>query len=327
MFRKKKEFPKYEHYGSIIDDLGIESSAKKAFGGQSDKMFVRLDSDYLTDFFEEVSAGDTSYVTYIDDIIPEYITTKKAPLKAISLMMKTYDGRCQYGYMEDMGSRVANLLNIPVVYNKTFKDSSINYLLSIDYMKYDKNLRYGTLEGDYFNSPYDSHAMYTLNDWVNFFDGKVLKDPISQKNLNDAERLSILRGFVPAYFLRKYIIEDPDFDVQNMCVIYNSDTEKYSFGPNYDMERAFVKPREDYIYDFTLARDIQLSYEMFPDIIKPLMSRISEVHKKKLINHKLLKNIPSVLARKKIIDRLNQNIEAVYKAHESVLESMKEGMM
>ena len=130
MIRKKKPFPKYEWYNSIIDANGIESSTKKAFGGQSEKMFVRLDSDYLTNFFEEVSKGGTSYVTYIDDIIPEYITTKKPPIKAVSLMMKNYDSKCKYGYMEDMGSRVGNLLHIPVVYNKTFKDGGINYLLS-----------------------------------------------------------------------------------------------------------------------------------------------------------------------------------------------------
>ena len=88
MFKKKKPFPKYEFYNSIVDELGVESSTKKAFGGQSEKMFVRLDSDYLDDFFTEVSAGNTSYVTYLDDVMPEFFTTKKPPVKAVSLMMK-----------------------------------------------------------------------------------------------------------------------------------------------------------------------------------------------------------------------------------------------
>ncbi|MBO7218414.1 MAG: hypothetical protein J6V40_00350 [Clostridia bacterium] len=326
MFKKKKPFPKYEHYNSIVDELGIESSAKKAFGGQSEKMFVRLDSDYLDDFFEEILAGNTSYVTYLDDVMHEFFTTKKPPVKAISLMMKYYDNGCKYGYMEDMGSRVANLLQIPVVYNKTFKEGSIHYLLSIDFMKYDSNLRYGTLEGDYFKSPYDSHASYTLNYWFNFFDAKVLLDPETGKVLNDPNRMSLFRSFVPSYFFRKYIIEDPDFDLQNMCVIYNRQDNRCTFGPNYDMERAFVKERDNYAFDYALERDIKLAYELCPDIIRPLMKRITHVHNKGLINNALLSNISAPLTRHKICNRLKRNIEDVAKAHYMVRQSMQEGM-
>lgn len=322
MFKKKK-FPKYEWYNVILDDKGNESNPKKAFGGQTEKMFVRMDSDFLTDFFEEVSQGNTSYVTYIDDIIPEYLTTKKPPIKAVSLMMKLYDSNCKYGYMEDMGSRVANLLGLPVVYNKTFKDGGIHYGLSIDFMKHDKSLRYGTLEGDYFTAPHDTHKGLDLEGWMNFFENKVLVDAHTKRPLHDPDRLAIFRGFLPSYFFRKYIIEDPDFDVRNMSIIYNSDTEKYSFGPNYDMERAFVEDRQDYLYDHCLQRDLQLAYEMFPDIMRPFMARLKAVHEKHMITPKLLGNIKAPVFRGKIITRLNKNIDAIYKANMIVEERMR----
>ena len=319
----------YKLYDELQDDKGVVRLTNEAIGGQSEKMFVRFNSELLTDFFADISKGNTSYVTYLDDIAPEYAKTGKAPLKAVSLLMKMYSSDCKYGSMEDMGSRVGNLLGIPVVYNKLQKCGSVNFLLSIDYMKFAPNIKYGTIEGDYYTAPHEGHNHYTYSNWLDFFDRSVLKNRYTGKLLNDNQILQILRGFTPSYFFRKYILEDTDFDLYNMGIIYDEATGKYSFGPNYDMERAMVKKnRINQDFEINLPNDIQEAFEMFPNEMKAFMDRLKFVQQNNLINHELLKNISSKFSRRKIIKRLNNNIDSVCLAYDMYRAKVKdnEGM-
>ena len=241
-------------------------------------------------------------------------------------MMKVYDSGSKYGYMEELGSKMANLLKLPVVYNKTFKDGSIHYGLSIDFMKYDKSLRYGTMQGDYFTAPYDSHKDYEYENWVNFFENKILKDRHTGRFLNDSHRLQILRGFTPAYFFRKYVLEDPDFDLQNMCIIYDDTAKKYCFGPNYDMERAYCEERKPYLYEYTLQRDLELAYQIFPDVMQNFMQRLEYVDSNNLVTKDMFSHIKSPILRKKIMSRVKENISAIARQNKIVQSKIREGM-
>ena len=319
--------PKYSHYDELQNEHGISVMyTKSAVGGQSEKMFVRMDSAFLTDFFADIAKGDTSYVTYIDDIAKDYATTGKAPLSAVSLLMKLYDSGCKYGYMEDVGSRLGNLLGIPVVYNKAFRVGSVNYVASIDYMKFDPKLKYGILEGDYYTGTYDTHKEWNYSKWLDFFECSVIKNKHNGKMLRDSQLYQIERGFTTSYFFRKYLLEDPDFDLHNMSIIYNEAEDSYSFGPNYDMERAHVEDRNKFAFEVELARDMKEAFEMFPYEMKAFMDRLLYIKQNKLIKPEFFPNIRNGFTKNKIIKRLNKNISDVCEAYVMYREQENEGM-
>ena len=87
------------------------------------------------------------------------------------------------------------------------------------------------------------------------------------------------------------------------------------------MEKAMSNDREDYIYEYTLERDIRLAYQLCPDVIKPLMQRISEVHNNKLINKRIRCKLPLNI-RMSVARRLNKNIDSIHNVHSRVQKYM-----
>ena len=290
MFRKKKKLS-YELYSEILNNFGVESSTKDAVGGKTDKIFVRLDSEHLTDYFKAVAKGGSSYVTYIDDIAIEYATTKKAPIRAVSAMIKEYDKSSKYPYNEEIASKIGNALGIPVVYNMSYEAEDRLQCISIDYMKYDKNLEYGTLYPDYNSRIIDGHSKFNLVEWEQVFLSMPLHNPSTGVPITMGQRKKLFKQFLPTYFFRRFVLGDTDFDVQNIGITYDKRHSTYSISPNYDMERAFNMNWSETSILRSLRRDMPFAIKYYPKEMSNFMKKVSSVYANRMLYSGTIKNI------------------------------------
>ena len=323
---KKKVYPKYSYYDCVLNEMGEPVSTKEALGGQTDKIFVRLDSDFLLDYFKDVAKGSSSYVTYLDDIAKDYVNGKKPPVKAVSTLLKLYDSSSKRPYNEDIGSKVGNLLGVPVVYNRAYKCGSVIFNMSIDYMKYGDYMQYGVVYPDYVGKNQDAYCGWGLTEWKYFFSKSALHDPKTGKPIPLEKRNKLIESFIPTYFFRKYVIRDTDFGFHNIGIIHDRRNDSYKVGPNYDMERAFYSQTTFDSYVQNLERDMKSALATHPKAICDFMSRVKKVSKYQLITPWLFANVEDKRYRNKAIKSLYQNINTmceIFEMTKSVLSRDK----
>ena len=106
-------------------------------GGSLPKKFVRIDNKYIQDYINIVMNTDSSYVTYLDDFIKNNYSTStgELPLKYVSVLLKEKRNGIGLIDCEVLGSKIANLLKIPTVYNETIWLSNDKKVMSIDFVK------------------------------------------------------------------------------------------------------------------------------------------------------------------------------------------------
>lgn len=308
---KKKPYPKYQYYDEVLSDTGEQVSTKEALGGQTDKIFVRLDSDFLVDYFKDVSKGSSSYVTYLDDIAHEYLNGKKPPVKAVSTLLKIYDSASKRPYNEDIGSKVGNLLGVPVVYNRAYKCGSVIFNMSIDYMKYGDHMEYGVLFPDYAGKNEDPYNGWGLNEWKYFLSKATLHDPKTGVPIPLDKRAKLIDSFIPTYFFRRYVLRDTDFGFHNLSIVHDKRNDSYRVGPNVDMERAFYSNTTYDEYVTRLTKDLKSAMITHPKAIKSFMSRLKRVSSSQLITPWLFSNVEDKKYRNKAIKSLYQNINTM----------------
>ena len=308
-FKKKKEYPRYSYYDSVLNEQGEPVSTKEALGGKTDKVFVRMDSEFLEDYFKDVAKGNSSYVTYLDDIALDYVKGKKPPVSAVSTLLKLYDSASKRPYNEDVASRIGNLLGVPVVYNRAYKCGSVIFNMSIDYMKYDKNMEYGTIYPDYTGPKnFDTLCNWKLNEWKHFLSKSTMHDPNTGVPISQAQRGKLIESFIPSYFFRKYILGDTDFGLHNVGIVHNKKQGTYLIGPNYDMERAFYDERSTDLFVDYFKDDLQSAMVTHPKAMEKFMARLQSIERQMLITPWLFKNIESKKYKNHVVKTLYRNI-------------------
>ena len=146
-FSKKKTMAKpnddFEEYSASEGDM------RKHIGGHLSKRFVRYRSDFFPDLVSSIKNKDSSYDTYVNDLISECCQdTDTLPMERLSVLRKLQvnDVNRNSAYNEYLGSKVANMFGLKTVYNKWCKKegSSTLHTLSVDFMK--PGDRFKTLE-------------------------------------------------------------------------------------------------------------------------------------------------------------------------------------
>lgn len=313
---KVKSFPKYYHYDEILDDNNNTTDTMTAFGGKTEKVFVRMDSDFLSDLFVAKSRGNSSYVTYLDSLFDNYSYTRQGPpLKTISVLLKSYNSMQSEGYAcgEEIASRIGNAMGIPVVYNKHIvgvdpqKEQELDlslidyiqryargeqekhHIVSVDFMEYSADISYDTIFKGYSKGAACrySRGNWSLRDWYKFFlFEEDFVNPKTGEKVPLQDRKKLTRDFIQMYLFRKYVISDSDFDIHNIVIKHDARANLYTFGPNYDMERAFCKNTDDDIYEIKFLEDIEFAYKAYPKEIDDFMKKVKAMKK----------NIPSIVA-------------------------------
>ncbi|MBO7218415.1 MAG: hypothetical protein J6V40_00355 [Clostridia bacterium] len=323
-FKKKKVYPRYSYYDSVLNEDGEQVSTKEALGGKTDKIFVRMDSEFLEDYFKDVAKGDCSYVTYLDDIALDYLKGKKIPVSAVSTLLKLYDSASKRAYNEDIGSRVGNLIGVPVVYNRAYKCGSVIFNMSIDYMKYGDHMEYGVLYPDYTGKNEDPYNGWGLNEWKHYLKKAALHDPKTGMPIPLEKREKLVESFIPTYFFRRYVLKDTDFGFHNMCIVHDKRNDSYKFGPNYDMERAFYSNTTFDEYLSRLSKDMHSAMVTHPKLMKNFMTRLSKISSSQLITPWLFGNIEDKKYRNKAIKSIYQSINTMCHEYTRIREKIGE---
>ena len=98
--------------------------------------------------------------------------------------------------------------------------------------------------------------------------------------LTHEEKTSLFREFIPQYFFRFAIIRDWDFMSENVGIIFNSDTGKYSIAPMFDFEFAYYRMHSKEMFE-RLTEDLIFGYDCFPEetskIINKFVSQTKQV--------------------------------------------------
>ena len=365
---------KYEYYDVMIDndnkDVDIETilktlrapkkttsttndafDLKTVFKGINDKLFIRLDSAHLQDFFDKVKEGKVSYVTYLDSALDEYRKTGVLPLKSISVLFKNYYGPYAefYAYNEEIASRVGNILGIPVVYNKTVKCADVinpppldvtigEYIeemlypkskeyhnVSIDYMQYG-DITYDSIHRGYLRDDRENrtqHRNQSLRDWFQLFLFKDMRNPHTGASLTIPQRRGLTQEFIPTYFFRKYLLSDSDFDIHNIMIAHNAKEDTYSLAPNFDMERSFNRKWIRFEYEMCLHQDIEFAYKGYPDIVDKFFDGVKTL----LSSYKeATAGVDCRLYRKEINAKLLEKATTMLSVYEKVKQSCKDSV-
>ena len=113
-------FSEVRHISGFI----FADSYKQIIGGHSEKLFYLCKSNTIKEVFDLVYKG-SSFVTAHNSAIKEHYNPKlkKFPNEFIPVLIKRIDGLLyskDLGLSEEISSKIANLFDIPVVYNRYF---------------------------------------------------------------------------------------------------------------------------------------------------------------------------------------------------------------
>ena len=328
-------FPTYQFYDEIVNDNNVSCDTMTVCGGKTEKVFVRMDSTYLSDLFKSKSKGRDSYVTYLDKLFNKYSFTRQGPpLSKVSVLLKSYASSKGEGYAcgEEIGSKIANILGIPTVYNKyiegvdttpnrEFDDINSAYthhVVSVDFMEYNKDISYDTFYEGYCDSKAGRYSRreWRLREWYEFFllSHDILEQSTKQDLTMDV-RKKLAIDFIPMYLFRKYGIFDSDFDIHNIIVKHSKSKGDYSIGPNFDMERAFFKRHNVEALCRAFKVDLEFAYMHAPNKVKSFVKNFVN-NQNALLS--LAKSTPSVFYRDKYVSMMS----AYYPALCDVIKSI-----
>lgn len=236
-------------------------------GGTLPKGFVRLDNKYLKNYLKEAIKPGCKYVTHIDDFVRETYDskTKNIPLKYVSVMLKDKEQhQNSNSYCEVIGSRIANVLGVPTVYNELVNVENKEMILSIDCVKPDMEIR-DLNDSVYIKNGNDITRIRAKDFtdfpiWEELFNAQFRnkKDlsqdeidfnksycveffeyPFNQDKLDECIK-SFKTDFVKQYLLKTMILDDWDFHPRNVNYMTNTTTKEFHLGPACDYEYIFA---------------------------------------------------------------------------------------
>lgn len=287
----------------FLYDFKRTQEIEEIYGGTMPKFFALCKSECLKEMFEDILDPESSYVTYLNDVIKnEYVSgSDNFPVKEVSVMIKRNHSNC-CRYSEELGSIIGNIFKVPVVYNRCFKENIDGhecyeyFILSVDFMKTD--VKFATI---YDTSIYKLKNFKTALDFVmNEFENTFSNDQITYE-----QRERLARELIPIFFFQRHVIQNPDFNDANIGYFYNTKTKEFSWAPAFDFEYAFsnesdiayaayrnkeplVLPTLNYS-KIELKQDIATLILNFPKEAKELVSQYSKILENDMITKELSK--------------------------------------
>ncbi|MBQ7351344.1 MAG: hypothetical protein IJW59_00540 [Clostridia bacterium] len=285
---KRLKTKNFEEYDGIIDERGknvawrypksilkdseffeYDDSYDSEFGGSMPKMFVRCDSKVFKELIKDLSEPQCSYVTYFDDLIKSLGESSKEyfPLSKIGVMVKSVH---QDAYMnrEEKASRVANAFGVPCVYNKLVSVDNNKLVLSVDCLK--ENEEFVEIQ-----SNYERHTIYGIDTAITaIVEG--LQYLIDEDKMTNEQLEVLLEDFIETYLFKVYILNDGDFTLQNLSVIFNKETGNYKWAPLFDMEYTLKGSFSSQFAQVDLSKIMM----MYPKKFDAVMRKFSKLNSK-----------------------------------------------
>ena len=325
----KISFRKINKYHKIVDDNGADVTKlfplsklkdKKFWkynpdyasfmGGTMPKLFVRCDSRYFAELFQELKKDDCSYATYVNDLVKSLNgSVDQLPLSKLSIMLKSVHDDTNGYNNEEICSRIANIFGVPTVYNKAVEIEGSRYIASIDYMIKDKVLT------DVFEDEEPTRNVYSLLDFKNMVIDERLDSLLKSRKITKQNYDRLTGEFIENFFFRRYVLSDYDYDVHNIRLLYDKQNNRYEWAPNYDYEFAYDYP----INYFEFTTDLEYAYKIYPNTVK----KIFEKYKKILHNDKMYYNLKDEYGHEaaRSYSRYTNNIlEQLIEIYNSILE-------
>lgn len=242
-------------------------------GGSLDKLFVRLNSKFLSGFLKEASKPECYYVTHVDDLIDDFCKGKDAsyfPLSKVSVMLKQE----RYKYIPDkietlnnevLGSRVCNAVGVPTVYNDIIKIDKDYYTMSIDFVKPSQKIIRLIGNGRVNDT---SH----FPEWEKLFDEQ-LPYVLPAKSNKEKIIKQLKSSFVEPFLVHNLILDDADFYPRNTCLIENTKRNTFSWAPQNDFELILGGRNKN---DFDKDAEVYLTYLFYhyPVELKKFMKKV-----------------------------------------------------
>ncbi len=307
----EKDFEEYDNY-----------TCNDSIGGTMSKRFIRIDNKVLKEFFDAKRDPNNSYVTYIDDFIKEYINEEQEniPLKYISVLFKKERiyGDDYHITSDVLGSRLANYLGVPTVYNERVMMEHENYTISVDFVKEGQEI--DVLEGTFVRVPIDDFSLF--KDWDVYLRDKVHK--IMKEYEYGDEELQMMqdkfvKDFIPHYMFRNMICDDADFKPRNINYIIedNEGKKNMQLAPANDYEFIMTfRTRKD--MEFATKHNLQYLLDNYPDetinFVENLKSKFLKNNKfeTKGLHNVFLSAIKNPSLFKKREDRIKYNLKTIF---------------
>ena len=259
--------------------------------GTTSKTFFRIDSANLQKYLELAIDPKSSYVTYIDDFVKENYNpdTHEIPLKYVSVLLKKqrYENMTDTICKEVIGSRIANALGMPTVYNELIEYDKENYVMSIDFVKTGQEIESFVPESK------KGYSVVNYAVWENLFNTATIK--IAEYSPNLVENIKKLKkDFVQQFLFRNVILDDGDFIPNNVTLIKDLKTKNLSFAPINDYEFIFVG-REESDFEEDVRKYIKYIGEKYPEELKEFTNKIHKTfYKDGVLQEEVLKDLVSM---------------------------------
>ena len=259
--------------------------------GTTSKAFFRIDSANLQKYLELAIDPKTSYVTYIDDFVKENYNpeTHEIPLKYVSVLLKKqrYENMTDTICKEVIGSRIANALGMPTVYNELIEYDKENYVMSIDFVKTGQEIESFVPESK------KGYSVVNYAVWENLFNTVTVK--IAEYSPNLVENIKKLKkDFVQQFLFRNVILDDGDFIPNNVTLIKDLKTKNLSFAPINDYEFIFAG-REEGDFEEDVWKYIKYIGEKYPEELKEFTNKIHKTfYKDGVLQEEVLKDLVSM---------------------------------
>jgi len=231
------------------------------FGGSMGKIFLRCDSKYFEELISLLRKKDNYYVTYLNRLCKTLNSskTKDFPLPKISIMLKGahWDTGAMY---EEICSKVANALGFPTVYNRKVKISGNDVIMSVDALNKNEVLISQSFKDVLpFNFNIFEHGVRAI-----------LQHCVNHNMMTNDNMEELMESFVENYIFRRLILRDSDFKGNNLNLIHNDRTNRYSWFPNYDYELANSLD----MMDVQVMLDLKEINRQYPEVLDSVMNKV-----------------------------------------------------
>ena len=265
-------------------------------GGSLIKNFVRVDSEFIVRYFDEISKPNSSYVSYSDDLIRECYNPmfrdengkKSLPLKYFSVLIKSTDKHsynCDGTRHEVLGSRLANLFGIPTVYNLVFKyKDNTNYIMSLDFLKNGETLEnFEQLVLDNFVGSWTKHSLdmtfnefQSLDMWCTLIEKTLYKImDVNTPNLNKMID-DVCGDFCIQMLFRNLIVGDEDLLPHNFAFVFSEDKKSVKLSPAFDFEYCgSISFSLSFLYDLC-NKYFKFIHERYPQKLAKFMDNLNK---------------------------------------------------
>lgn len=328
IINEESDFEEYDNDHYKPDNIKYLNS-NSSIGGTMTKRFIRIDNKFLQEFFEAKKDPNNSYVSYMDDFIDECINNNQEdiPLKYISVLFKKERLYSDYYHITSdvLGSRLANFLDVPTVYNERVMMNHENYIISVDFVKEGQVI--DVLEDTFARVPIDDFSMF--KDWDRYLRVKIYN--IMEEYQEDDEELktmqdNFVKDFIPHYMFRNMICDDADFKPRNInYIIENNDGKrnmKLAPANDYEFIMTFRAQKE---MEHATKKNLNYLLKKYPEetmkFVENLKSKVLENNK---FNSKALHEVFNSVIKdanlfKKREARIKLNLETLFDEYDKLV--------